>query len=102
MDVLKRSQYGIALITILVMVALATILAATIAKHQRNTAESTAYLMRQNQALLYAKSAEAFFSELLVDDAQNAAEVDHLQETWAKPMPAFPVEDGFFFWAFRR
>jgi general secretion pathway protein K len=94
-DVLKRSQHGIALITILVMVALATILAATIAKHQRNTAESTAYLMRQNQALLYAKSAEAFFSELLVDDAQNAAEVDHLQETWAKPMPAFPVEDGF-------
>ena len=95
MDVLKRSQNGIALITILVMVALATILAATIAKHQRNTAESTAYLMRQNQALLYAKSAEAFFSELLVDDAQNAAEVDHLQETWAKSMPAFPVEDGF-------
>ncbi len=95
MDVLKRSQHGIALITILVMVALATILAATIAKHQRNTVESTAYLMRQNQALLYAKSAEAFFSELLVDDAQNAAEVDHLQETWVKPMPAFPVEDGF-------
>jgi len=92
---LKRSQHGIALITILVMVALATILAATIAQHQRNTAESTGYLMRQNQALLYAKSAEAFFSELLVDDAQNAAEVDHLQETWAKPMPAFPVEDGF-------
>ncbi len=30
-----------------------------------------------------------------MDDAQNAAEVDHLQETWAKPMPAFPVEDGF-------
>lgn len=95
MDVLKRSQHGIALITILVMVALATILAATIAKHQRNTAEGTAYLMRQNQALLYAKSAEAFFSELLVDDAQNTAEVDHLQETWAKPMPTFPVEDGF-------
>lgn len=61
MDVLKRSQHGIALITILVMVALATILAATIAQHQRNTAESTGYLMRQNQALLYAKSAEAFF-----------------------------------------
>ena len=89
-----RVQRGIALITILVMVALATILAATIVKHQRNTAEGTAYLMRQNQALLYAKSAEAFFSELLVDDAENAADVDHLQETWAKPMPAFPVEGG--------
>ncbi len=41
------------------------------------------------------KVLKLFFSELLVDDAQNAAEVDHLQETWAKPMPAFPVEDGF-------
>lgn len=90
-----KQQQGIALITILVMVALATILAATIAKRQANTAENTAYLMRQNQSLLYAKSAEAFFSELLVDDAENAGEVDHLQENWAKPMPAFPVEDGF-------
>ena len=90
-----KQQQGIALITILVMVALATILAATIAKRQANTAENTAYLMRQNQSLLYAKSAEAFFSELLVDDANNAGAVDYLQENWAKPMPAFPVEDGF-------
>ena len=90
-----KQQQGIALITILVMVALATILAATIAKRQANTTENTAYLMRQNQSLLYAKSAEAFFSELLVDDANNAGAVDHLQENWAKPMPAFPVEDGF-------
>lgn len=90
-----KQQQGIALITILVMVALATILAATIAKRQANTAENTAYLMRQNQSLLYAKSAEAFFSELLVDDANNAGAVDHLQENWAKPMPTFPVEDGF-------
>lgn len=90
-----KQQQGIALITILVMVALATILAATIVKRQANTAENTAYLMRQNQSLLYAKSAEAFFSELLVDDANNAGAVDHLQENWAKPMPAFPVEDGF-------
>jgi general secretion pathway protein K len=90
-----KQQQGIALITILVMVALATILAATIAKRQANTAENTAYLMRQNQSLLYAKSAEAFFLELLVDDANNAGAIDHLQENWAKPMPAFPVEDGF-------
>ncbi|MFH7764665.1 type II secretion system minor pseudopilin GspK [Acinetobacter sp. BSP-28] len=90
-----KPQQGVALITILVMVALATILAATIAKRQANTAENTAYLMRQNQSLLYAKSAEAFFSELLVDDAENAGDIDHLQENWAKPMPGFPVEDGF-------
>ncbi len=90
-----RQQQGIALITILVMVALATILAATIAKRQAATAESTAYLMRQNQSLMYAKSAEAFFAELLLDDAENAADVDHLNETWAQPMPPFPVDDGY-------
>jgi len=76
------------------MVALATILAATIAKRQTNTAENTGYLMRQDQSLLYAKSAEAFFSELLIQDSDNGSSIDHLQENWAKPMPSFPVEDG--------
>ena len=90
-----KKQKGIALITILVMVALATILAATIAQRQKFTAENTAYLMRQNQSLWYAKSAETFFSELLVEDAENAGDVDYLQKNWAKPMPAFPVEDGY-------
>ena len=89
------SQRGIALLTILVMVALATILAATIAKRRTNTSENTGYLMRQDQSLLYAKSAEAFFSELLIQDSDNGGNIDHLQENWAKPMPAFPVEDGF-------
>ncbi|MGL5159030.1 MAG: type II secretion system minor pseudopilin GspK, partial [Acinetobacter junii] len=91
---IKSSEQGIALLTILIMVALATILAATIAKRQSNTAENTGYLMRQNQSLLYAKSAEAFFSELLIQDSENAGNLDHLQESWAKPMPPFPVEDG--------
>lgn len=88
------SERGVALLTILVMVALATILAATIAKRQTNTAENTGYLMRQDQSLLYAKSAEAFFSELLIQDSENGNMIDHLQENWAKAMPAFPVEDG--------
>ncbi|HDI2875174.1 TPA: general secretion pathway protein GspK, partial [Acinetobacter baumannii] len=94
MAVSYKHQQGVALLTILIMVALATILAASIAKHQNNTMENTAYLMRQNQSLLYAKSAEAFFSELLIQDTNNAGGVDHLKETWAQPMPPFPIEDG--------
>lgn len=89
-----KKQQGIALITILMMVALATIIAATIAKRQSYTNESTAYLMRQNQAMYYAKSAETFFSELLVQDAESEPKVDYLQENWAKPMPGFPVDGG--------
>lgn len=90
----KKNQQGVALLTILIMVALATILAASIAKHQTNTMENTGFLMRQNQSLLYAKSAEAFFSELLIQDANNAGGIDHLKESWAQPMPPFPIEDG--------
>lgn len=89
-----KNQQGIALITILMMVALATIIAATIAQHQRDTFEHTASLMRQNQSLYYAQSAEAFFSELLKEDAKSTGDVDYLQEAWAKPMPALPVEGG--------
>ena len=55
-----RQQQGIALITILMMVALATIVAATIAKRQSQTADNTAYLMRQDQSLLYAKVLKHF------------------------------------------
>ncbi len=91
----SKQQNGIALITILVMVALATIIAATIAKRQNFTNENTAFLKRQSQALFYAKSAEAFYSELLAQDTETSKEADYLQETWAKPMPAFPVEDGY-------
>lgn len=90
---MKRQQ-GIALITILMMVALATIIAATIAKRQAHTNENTGYLIRQNQSLFYAKSAEAFFSEILVQDAESDSKADYLQEVWAKPMPGFPVEGG--------
>lgn len=89
-----KQQQGIALITILIMVALASIIAATIAKRQYLTADNTAYLIRQNQALQYSKSAEYFLSELLVQDAKNSPKADYLQESWAQPLPPFPVEDG--------
>lgn len=92
---MKKRQQGIALITILMMVALASIIAATIAQRQQNTNESTAYLLRQHQSLNYAKSAESFFSELLVQDAKSGSKSDHLQETWAQPMPAFPIDGGY-------
>ena len=89
-----RSQQGIALITILIVVVLATILAASMAKRQAHTASNTQYLLRQNQALWYAKSAEGFAIELLNNDREQAGNIDHLQESWAQPLPSFPVEDG--------
>lgn len=91
----RQNEHGVALLTILMMVALATILAAAIAKRQTYTFESTASFMQQNQALLYAQSAEAFFLELLLNDLESEKKVDHLNENWAKPMPAFPIDGGY-------
>ncbi|AOA57965.1 type II secretion system minor pseudopilin GspK [Acinetobacter larvae] len=88
-----KSQRGIALITILVMVALATILAATIAKQQRISAENVMDLQRQNQMLAYMKSAESFAIELLRNSSkQNGA--DHVLQTWAQPLAPMPIEGG--------
>ena len=87
-------QKGVALLTILIMVVLATILAVSIIGQQKASLDETRLLLRQDQALMYAQSAEYFLSELLVQDAKDN-ERDNLSEAWAKPMPIFPVEDGF-------
>lgn len=88
-----QKQKGVALLTILIMVVLATILAASIFKAQQASLDETKLLLRQDQALLYAQSAEFFFSELLVQDAKDN-QIDHLAENWAQPFPLFPVQDG--------
>lgn len=87
-------QQGVALLTILIMVVLATILAVSILQQQKANLDETRLLLRQDQALMYAQSAEYFLSELLVQDSKDNNN-DNLNEPWAKPMPIFPVEDGF-------
>jgi len=89
----KQSQSGVALLTILIMVVLATILAVSILRYQNANLEETKLLLRQDQALQYAWSAEYFFSELLIQDAKDNT-TDSLTENWAQPFPPFPVEDG--------
>lgn len=37
---------------------------------------------------------QKLFSELLIQDANNAGGIDHLKESWAQPMPPFSIEDG--------
>ena len=91
-----KQQQGIALITILVMVALATILAATIAQRQAATAESTAYLMRQNQSSHVCQECRGLFFlncwSMMLKMLQRSI---ICRKTWAQPMPAFPVDDGY-------
>ena len=89
-----RSQHGVALLTILFMVAIASIMAMGILNQQQRMVREASIMLRQDQAWLYAKSGEYFLSELLVNDAKTSKNNDNLNEQWAQPMPAFPVEDG--------
>lgn len=89
-----QSQQGVALLTILLMVVVATVLATSMILKQQRTLRETSMLLRQDQAQQYALAGEAFAMGLLKKDSETN-NTDSLQDIWAKPMPPFPVEDGF-------
>jgi general secretion pathway protein K len=88
------AQRGVALLTILLMVAMATILAAGLMSRQQRYVRETSVILRQDQALQYALGGESFLMELLAADEKTSASHDSLDEVWAKPTPPYPVEDG--------
>ena len=88
-------QRGVALLTILLMVAMATILASSLLMKQQRLIRESSVLLRQDQATQYALAGEWFLVELLAADQQSGANTDHLGELWAQPTPPYPVEDGF-------
>lgn len=93
-----RAMRGVALITVLVVVAIATVLSVGMMRSQQQAVQHAAGLFQQDQAWLYTQGAEEFVRELLSEDLKSdrnrSREVDHPGETWAKPFPPFPVEGG--------
>lgn len=87
------SQRGVALITAIVMVALATILAVRLAKEGALDQRRTAATLVLEQARQYAMGAESWATEILRDDAARTDQ-DDLGEDWAKPVPPLPIEGG--------
>lgn len=91
-------QQGVALLMVMVLVALATIIAATLLSERQVDVQRTANVINQNQSLLYAQAAEKLLGDLLAEDLRrdnrDNHKVDHLGEIWAKPLPAYPVDGG--------
>jgi general secretion pathway protein K len=89
----SRRQRGVALITAVLIVALATILATRIgfegALEQRRS--STAMILEQ--AYLVGLGAEAWAASYLRKDLQDSKQ-DHLGERWATPIPPIPIDGG--------
>jgi general secretion pathway protein K len=89
----RRTQRGVALITAVLMVALATILAVNVSFRGFLDQRRSATLFALDQGYEVALGAEAWAADFLQKDAQES-QTDHLGEKWAQPLPPLPIEGG--------
>ena len=82
----RRRQRGVALITAVLMVALATMLAVDVSFRGALDQRRSATLFALDQSLEIALGAEAWAADFLKQDLQES-QTDHLGETWARPLP---------------
>ncbi len=91
---MDRSRHrGVALISALLVVALATTAAAPLLSQVELGIRKGANLVTRDQAYEYLIAIERFALLLLQRD-RNDNQVDHLQEFWAQDLPPLPVEGG--------
>ncbi len=88
-----KAQRGVAIITALLIVALATVISANIATSLQLEVRRTGNLISIDQALLYIKPAEQLARNVLRDDAKDN-NIDWLGEPWAFDIPPIPVDGG--------
>lgn len=87
------AQRGVALVTALLVVSLATVAAVAMATRLQVDLRRTANLLHGEQAYAYAVAAESWARVILRRDAGDS-EHDSLAEDWATALPPIAVEGG--------
>ncbi|KZX62061.1 type II secretion system minor pseudopilin GspK [Stutzerimonas frequens] len=91
-------QRGVALITVLLVVAIVTVVSAAMVARQQLSIRATSNQLQARQAWHYALGGEALAQTILARDLKGgepgAAAIDHLLEPWAQPLPAFEIDQG--------
>lgn len=87
-------QRGVALITILLVVAIATVLGVSMATEQNFSINRARSFFDQGKVRQYALGGEELARQILHEDFINAPNVDHLQEAWADQAMKFDFEEG--------
>lgn len=90
---MRRGQRGVALITAMLVVALATTAAVAMISRQQYDIRRTGNLLQAEQAYLYVQGVDDWAAQILRRDRQANA-VDSLGEEWATILPPIPVEGG--------
>jgi general secretion pathway protein K len=93
---MMHKQRGVALITALLVVALATIAAVAMATRQQLDIRRTASLLHGEQAYSYVLGAESWAQVVLARDLRESG-IDTLEEDWSTQPPVSFVEGGSIF-----
>ena len=95
-----RAQRGVALITVLLVVAIVTVVSAGMIARQQLSIRGTSNQMQARQAWHYALGGEALAQSILRRDLEMSGNgtgqpaVDHLLEPWALPQPTYDLDEG--------
>ena len=90
---MRIANRGVALITALLITALASLVAANLAWDNALDVRRTMVLLNNDQAVQVALGAESWVVGILHQDLEES-DIDHLGEIWAIQLPGFPIEGG--------
>lgn len=91
---MKRRQRGVALISIMLIVVIATVLAVQMTSEQSLMIQRTASRLDATQARQYALGGEELARQILWRDFEENPVIDHLAEDWAAPGLRFEFDNG--------
>ncbi|MGF6694726.1 general secretion pathway protein K [Metapseudomonas resinovorans] len=92
-----KRQAGVALLTVLLVVAVATVVCAGLIARTQLSIRSSGNELHSRQVAQYALGGEALAEAILVRDLRQGdtrTPVDHLGEAWARPLSTFQLDDG--------
>ncbi len=90
----KHSSQGVALITVMLVVALAAIIATQMLARLQFQVQRTTNISFNQQAYWYAMGAEAFAKRVLITSFKNEPDETHLGQMWARGKTTYPVDFG--------
>lgn len=90
----KHQQQGVALITVMLIVALCAVIASQMTARLQIQMQRSANIAFNQQAYWYAMGAEAFTKRVLITALTADKDVTHLGQIWAKGETTYPVDFG--------
>ena len=94
MNAPKRKQRGVAILTAMLIVTVATIIAANLMWQATLDLRRAESALAADQGLLFMQGAEAWAADILRQDQVDSPDSDNLSEQWAIELPPLPVDGG--------